>query len=370
MKQLEKNLPNLIKAAFENDKEIIEMSTLSLMRALKKENPEIATKISEILSNYRAGASLTRAYGQDPVPKDEDSANDLVKLEDSSVLPSEIFFSDKQMETIEDFLRKRNNMEKLLEYGIKPANSLLLYGAPGVGKTYLAKYLANQLDIPLLTLDLSSTMSSYLGKTGRNIKEVLDYAKRSPSILLIDEFDAIAKKRTDASELGELKRIVNVLLKELEVWPHDCVLVAATNHVELLDDAIWRRFNIKIEVSKPDEELRMKLWDFYLNIGVVRVDTKFLKFLSSMFKGLTPADIELISSQSLQKQIIYGGDIKKNVLKSFIDVQIDLGNIPKKTLVKTLKKEYGSSLTQREISNLTDVSLTSVNRYLKEGDNK
>ncbi|KQS20176.1 hypothetical protein ASF99_09850 [Exiguobacterium sp. Leaf187] len=366
MKQIEKHLPILIKAAFENDKEIIEESTLSIVRSLKKENPEISKKISEILSNYRAGSSLIRAYGKEPLPKDEESLSNLVNLEDNSVLPSEIFLSDTYKKTIEEFLQNRKQIKKLLEFGIKPTNSLLLYGEPGVGKTHLAKYLAFQLDLPLLTLDLSSTISSYLGKTGKNIKEVLDYAKRSPSILLIDEFDAIAKKRTDSSDLGELKRIVNVLLKELETWPYDCILVAATNHPDLLDDAIWRRFNMKIEVEKPDEKIRLHLWSHYLDRGVVNIDKKFLNFLSFTYVNITPADIEQVSTHALQKQIVFGGDIKTNVLKSFIDTKVISESISKRKLVISLKKEYGNNITQRELSELTGVSLTSVNRYLRE----
>ena len=97
-----------LKAAFENDKEIIEMSTLSIVRALKKKRPEVAAKISEILASYRAGASLTRAYGQDPLPKDEESLSNLVKLEDSSVLPSEIFCLKNTRKQLKSFCKIEN----------------------------------------------------------------------------------------------------------------------------------------------------------------------------------------------------------------------------------------------------------------------
>lgn len=369
MKQFEKHLINLIKAAFENDREIIEMSTLSVIRTLKNEKPEVAIKISEILSNYRAGASLTRANGQLPPPKDKDSLNSLVKIENTTITPSDIFLSQEAKATVFDFLLTREHTKELLEFGIKPNNSILLYGEPGVGKTYLAKYLASQTELPLLTLDLSTTISSFLGKTGKNIKEALDYAKQSPSILLLDEFDAIGKRRTDSSELGELKRIVNVLLKELETWPHDCILVAATNHPELLDDAIWRRFNLKIEVGVPEKELRYDLWNFYLNRGVVTVENNFLNFLSNTFEGMTPADIEQVCNTALQKQIVSGGDIRVNTLSSFSKTKIEISNVSKKKLVKSIKTEYKNLLTQREISDLTGVSLASVNRYLKEEEN-
>ncbi|WP_346349483.1 AAA family ATPase [Lactococcus petauri] len=366
MKQLNKNLPNLIKAAFEHDLDSIELSTLNIIRALKKEDEEYAKKVSSILMNYRSGASLTRSFGHDPLPKDEDGSSHLVKVENNENFSSEIFLSKKYEETINTFLKNRKHIDKLVDFGISPSNSILLYGQPGVGKTYLAKYISYKTELPLITLDLSSTISSYLGKTGKNLKEALDYAKRAPSILFLDEFDAIAKKRGDSGDLGELKRIVNVLLKELETWPFDCILIAATNHPDILDEAIWRRFNIKIEVEKPDKSLRKKLWKYYLDRGVVDVNDKFISFLSSALTDISPSDIEQISSSSLQKQIVSGGNIETNTIKSIIEANISPEANLKKKLVITLKKEYEKEATQREIAKLTGFPLSSINRYLKE----
>ena len=95
-------------------------------------------------------------------------------------------------------------------------------------------------------------MSSYLGRTGGNIRKVLDYAKASPSILLLDELDTVAKKRDDGAEVGELKRLVTVLLQEIDDWPASSLLLAATNHGSLLDPAVWRRFEVVIDFPLPD----------------------------------------------------------------------------------------------------------------------
>ena len=107
----------------------------------------------------------------------------------------------------------------------------------------------------MLTLDLATVMSSYLGKTGNNIKAVLNYASSFPCVLLLDEFDAIAKKRDDETDVGELKRLVTVLLQSIDDWPVSSILIAATNHGDLLDPAIWRRFDSIVEFDYPDAEL-------------------------------------------------------------------------------------------------------------------
>jgi hypothetical protein len=126
--------------------------------------------------------------------------------------------------------------------GISHACPVTTKVAQDLGDTLAARVLARTLGRPLLILDLAAVMSSFLGRTGGNLRHVLDYAKSIECVLLLDELDAIAKRRDDAGEIGELKRLVTVLIQEIDDWPSSGLLVAATNHPELLDPAIWRRF--------------------------------------------------------------------------------------------------------------------------------
>ena len=132
----------------------------------------------------------------------------------------------------------------------------LIYGPPGVGKTKLARYLARQLELPCVEVRLDGLMSSFLGTTASNIGALFDFANRYRCVLFLDEFDAVAKARDDVQEIGEIKRVVNTLLQSLDSRNGAGITVAATNHEHLLDHAVWRRFDSRIELHKPDPDVR------------------------------------------------------------------------------------------------------------------
>jgi SpoVK/Ycf46/Vps4 family AAA+-type ATPase len=167
--------------------------------------------------------------------------------------------SSEVADAVEQLLAERQVTTKLAEVGLEPSRTLLLVGPPGVGKTLTAAYVAARLRLPLKTIDLAAVMSSYLGRTGRNLRDALDDARQENSVAFLDEFDALAKRRDDDADIGELKRLVNVLLQQLDRWPSNSLLIAATNHPELLDHAVTRRFDITLELRLPTTAERSEL---------------------------------------------------------------------------------------------------------------
>ena len=170
--------------------------------------------------------------------------------------------------------------------GVNSPLSLLLHGPPGCGKTILANHIAQDLDLEIFTARLDGLISSYLGSTSKNIRALFQFASDRPCVLFLDEFDAIAKLRGDTLELGELKRVVNSFLQNLDgIEPHT-VIIAATNHQELLDRAVWRRFAYRLELPYPSRNERQEMWSTFLRgLGAPIRDLAVLADLSDGFSG-------------------------------------------------------------------------------------
>ena len=160
---------------------------------------------------------------------------------------------------INNLLDEWRHVDELKDAGINPAWATMLFGAPGTGKTMLAHHIAQELGLPLVIARLDGLISSFLGTTARNISTLFGFANRYKCVLLLDEFDAVAKMRDDPHELGEIKRVVNTLLQCIDSRANAGFTIAITNHESLLDPAIWRRFDIRIEIPKPEADTRMHI---------------------------------------------------------------------------------------------------------------
>ncbi len=356
-------IPRLIRASLDSDRKTIEAVSLAIIKKIKKDYPDTAGEIAKTITYFGFEGGVARSINMKPLPVDSESRYSLLKLEE----PYEVFdpileeFTRKQLD---DFIKEREMLNVFLKEGIIPPNSILLDGLPGVGKTYVAKWISYKLGLPLVTLDLSSSISSYLGRSGQNIRHIFDYARSQNAVLFLDELDAIAKRRDDSGDLGELKRLVNVLLKELESCPSTCVIIGATNHPELLDKAIWRRFDRALTILMPGESEREQLIQRHMDKYISSIKKDSLSYLVKNTANLNSADVCKLC-EHIKRQCLLNPDMSLDliVFSELCKVNSFSSKNDKIKICKMLKMEF-ENLSQRDISQITRVPLTSVSRYL------
>lgn len=371
----------IIEGGLQNDpSKVINYSTL-LIEKLEKEgdsknasrirNTLKKTKTLELTPKNSAFAIRTPVDPESRLPLAECKQHDID--ESFLALPKEIF------EDIEEFINLINKSDCLLEKDIKIFRSLLLYGSPGTGKSQTAKYISSRTNLPLVTVRIDGLISSYLGSTSKNIKLLFDFVEKSPCILFLDEFDAIAKMRDDSNELGELKRVVNTLLQNVDSIHGKVPIIAATNHEHLLDSAVWRRFDYKIFIDLPKEEQRRNLIKTYL--GSYNIDDRNLNFLAVMTNGLSGAEIEIFSDMiktsvvlekttAIDEKAIFNLYLKYLNRSRFREKEID-GSLKEKKviLVKSLRQQNQKLFDFRTIAKLLDCSVGTAHRLVKEVSN-
>ena len=169
----------------------------------------------------------------------------------------ELIVPDGVRTAIDELIEEQQRTEVLRAYGLEPRHRLLLIGPPGNGKTSLAEAVAEALLIPLLIVRYEEVIGSYLGETASRLAKVFAFARTRRCVLFFDEFDAVAKERGDEHETGEIKRVVSSLLMQVDGLPSHAVVIAASNHPELLDRAVHRRFQIRLELPLPGKAARI-----------------------------------------------------------------------------------------------------------------
>jgi SpoVK/Ycf46/Vps4 family AAA+-type ATPase len=222
--------------------------------------PSSAKRLRRLLQEQGQMLHPARVGQNSTPPVDSESRFPLVEQVNPGPEVDRFIFAGDQQPQLDDFLAAIRHRGVLENSGVSAATTLLLYGPPGCGKSHLAAYVARAIGLPLYIARLDGLISSFLGSTAKNIRAVFEFAARTPCVLFLDEFDAIAKLRDDQQEVGELKRVVNSFIQALDAHAKELVLVAATNHEQLLDTAIWRRFSFLIHMGLPPKEQRTLLW--------------------------------------------------------------------------------------------------------------
>lgn len=259
--------------------------------------------------------ALRPAESAAKVPLDTDSRVSLAETTYPSLDDVQIVLDQQVDKLLAGFVKGYQRADDLMSAGLTGPGHVLLYGPPGCGKTHAAKFLAASLRLPLVTARLDGLVSSFLGSTAKNIRFLFDFVDKTPCVLLLDEFDALAKMRDDPHELGELKRVVNSLLQNIDFLPTGTVVIAATNHEHLLDPAVWRRFELHVLIGMPDNESRRRLFELY---GMKNtISDRDIPVLAALTEGFSGADIRSVCEMMAREMILE--DLKQFDLARVVD---------------------------------------------------
>ena len=219
-----------------------------------------------------------------------------------SITFEDLILDDKLEKTCMEFIEEHNRCDLLASFGIEPRNRILLVGPPGNGKTSLAEAIAESLSVPLIVVRYETLIGSYLGETSLRLKEVFDYCKTRKCVLFFDEFDTIGKERGDKHESGEIKRVVSSLLLQIDKLPSHVIVITASNHPELLDKAVWRRFQLRLELKKPTKkDIKSYIRNFQLKIKDIKLP---INTIATTLIGASYSDISEVCDNITRKYIL------------------------------------------------------------------
>ena len=296
-------LVNLVRANSRGDS-ILFRRTLEALIAdeRSKQHHVLADRLAEYLNG-------THLFSNEP--RASSSVDERVKGLFVEIVPrrqlEDLVLSAAASDAVGELIEEHHRKDLLRAHALEPRHRILLVGPPGNGKTSLAEAVAESLLLPLVVVRYDGVVGSYLGETAVRLRRLFDYARTRSCVLFFDEFETLGKERGDEHDTGEIKRIVSSLLLLIDDLPSHVLVVAATNHPELLDRAVWRRFQLRIDLPAPQKQ-QVICWinKFERRLGEslgYPVDD-----LASELKGLSYAEVEEFTQDVLRRRILDGPD--------------------------------------------------------------
>lgn len=238
-------LLSLVKAGARGDHTLFRRSLEALVAEERAKHHGV---LADRLAEYLRPVNGTPSNGA--VVADPRQAPGVVEVSPRRVLEELLLPAGVQI-AVRELIEEQQRADLLRSHGIEPRHRLLLIGPPGNGKTTLAEAIASALLVPVLVVRYESVIGSYLGETASRLQRVFDHARSRQCVLFFDEFDTLGKERGDVHDTGEIKRVVSSLLLQIDALPSYVVVIAASNHQELFDRAVWRRFQLRLRLPPP-----------------------------------------------------------------------------------------------------------------------
>jgi AAA+ superfamily predicted ATPase len=296
-------IKDIAKYGLENDQEKL-LSVLNELIEYSKKSKKInfALQLQSILKDaikLQKTTGLTKVGSEAYFIKAEDrEVNELIIEKLTSDYTFENLVCDKKVKTqLEYFIQEHHSSEILNKYDLPIANKVLLHGHSGCGKTLASYVLAGELNKMMVVVNLGAIVSSKLGETSKNLAKLFRKAASEDCIIFIDEFDSLGKVRDYDQDHGEMKRVVNTILQLFDYLPQSSIVIAATNQVEMVDEAIMRRFDLNIKFDLPNDKQIKELITLTLKNGNFNFDKP--KYLPKIIKNAVG-----LSYYSIQKTLI------------------------------------------------------------------
>lgn len=296
----------LLKSHLEgDDKEFLSIAMQAAAHEARLGHASVAQQLRDLIdeAKRRTAATHTRG-GQIIVLEPRGELASLLSVQTPRIRLNDMVLSPALAERLRRVLVEQRQQKKLREHALHPRRKLLFVGPPGSGKTMTASALAGELHLPLFTIMLEGLITKFMGETAAKLRLVFDALRQTQGVYLFDEFDALGAHRNQANDVGEIRRVLNSFLQFLEKDTSNSLIVAATNHPEMLDRALFRRFDDVIEYTLPDPELAKEI----LRRKLAPFETADLDWsqLLSEVNGLSQAELARASEEAA-KQAVLGG---------------------------------------------------------------
>lgn len=318
-------LLKLVKSGASGDKQLFRKAVHSVIAEERlKQHHVLAQQLEEELNKIPLNPGLAPMNGFNQLNglKDQTIGNLLDERHPIRGL-SDLYLDNEVKEQINEFCQEQFRADVLRSYNLEPRNRILLTGEPGNGKTSLAEAVATTLMIPFIVVRYDGIIGSYLGETASRLRKLFDYVSNRACVVFFDEFDALGKERGDVQETGEIKRVVSSLLVQIDQLPSHVIAIAATNHPELLDRAVWRRFQLQLNLERPNSEMI----EAYLAQHLQEFKTEVLvknKQLSGKLAGVSFSALEAFVLDLRRKYVLAlpDPDVKKIIQQSIKQLNV------------------------------------------------